>query len=142
MVLERLLLDANGTLSDRGELIGGIEEQLRELSLRLALHVLSADTFGTARAIAQRIGATFDMAPDAHAKLEHVRKLGARRCAAIGNGSNDALMLQRCAVGISVIGPEGASTAALRSADVICGSIEQALALLLAPDALIATLRC
>lgn len=140
-MLEHLLLDANGTLSDRGELIGGIEEPLRELSRRLELHVLSADTFRTARSIARRIGATFDLAPDVEAKLRHVRRVGAERCAAIGNGANDALMLQRCALGIAVLGPEGASALAMRSADVICSSIEQALALLLTPDALIATLR-
>lgn len=140
-MLEHLLLDANGTLSDRGELIHGIEAPLREISQRLKLHVVSADTFGTARAIARRIGATFDMVPDAEAKLRHVRQVGAEHCAAIGNGTNDALMLRRCALGIAVLGPEGTSAAAMRSADLICSSVEQALTLLLTPDALIATLR-
>ena len=92
LMLEHLLLDANGTLSDRGELIAGIEAPLQAISQRLQLHVLSADTFGTAREIARRIGATFDLAPDAEAKLRHVRQIGADRCAAIGNGANDALI--------------------------------------------------
>ena len=60
---------------------------------------------------------------------------------AIGNGTNDVLMLEHCSLGIVVLGPEGTSGAALRAADVICRSIEEALDLLLSPQALVATLR-
>jgi hypothetical protein len=50
--LEHLVLDVNGTLADRGEpIVTGIRllECLRE---HLELHVLYADTFGTAEALA------------------------------------------------------------------------------------------
>ena len=59
----------------------------------------------------------------------------------IGNGANDVLVLEGAALGIAVIGPEGASSAALRAADVVCASIVDALDLLLEPRALTATLR-
>lgn len=59
----------------------------------------------------------------------------------VGNGANDVLALQAAALGIAVLGREGLSVVALRSADVVCGSIVDALDLLLDVEALIATLR-
>lgn len=59
----------------------------------------------------------------------------------IGNGANDMLALLAAELGIAVIGREGLSVLALRSADVVCASIADALDLLLEPDALVATLR-
>lgn len=67
--------------------------------------------------------------------------MGAERCAAIGNGANDAAMLEAARLGLAVVGQEGASAATLRAADVVCVSILDALDLLARPDALAATLR-
>jgi soluble P-type ATPase len=44
--LRFLLLDVNGTLSDRGELLPGVAERLDELRDLLEPRLLSADTFG------------------------------------------------------------------------------------------------
>lgn len=139
--LEHLVLDVNGTLSDRGEPIVGALEPLYPLAQRLVLHVLSADTFGTAEGLAREIHATYRRIKTGADKREYVNSIGARACVAIGNGRNDALMLETAAVGIAVIGPEGAHRDALGAADVVAASIEQALALLLEPRALAATLR-
>lgn len=95
--LEHLVLDANGTLTDRGQLVEGVEERLVRLRHDLALHVLSADTFGTAEAIAHGIGAHFTRVAAGADKLAYVERLGAARCAAIGNGANDAAMLAAAA---------------------------------------------
>jgi len=59
----------------------------------------------------------------------------------VGNGANDAAALRAAALGIAVIGPEGASAEALVAADVVCTSILQALDLLVDEQALTATLR-
>jgi soluble P-type ATPase len=139
--LTHLLLDVNGTLSNRGVLLDGVESRVRLLSQHLEVHLLSADTFGTAEQTARRIGASFRRVIDGREKVNHADHLGPAKCAAIGNGSNDALMLERCALGIAVLGPEGTSADTLRSADVVCRSIEEALELLLSPRALVASLR-
>jgi len=55
--------------------------------------------------------------------------------------ANDVPMLKRCALGIAVLGPEGSSIEALLAADLLCRTIEDALELLLSPQALLATLR-
>ncbi|OPZ75388.1 MAG: hypothetical protein BWY80_00175 [Firmicutes bacterium ADurb.Bin456] len=74
-------------------------------------------------------------------KGEYVRTLGPESVIAMGNGTNDALMLERSALGIAVVGPEGASTAALQKADLVVASIISGLDLLLNPKRLVATLR-
>lgn len=70
-----------------------------------------------------------------------MRELGPGRCIVVGNGANDALVLEAAALGIAVAGAEGAGGAAIRAADIVCRSIVEALELLLDPRALAATLR-
>jgi soluble P-type ATPase len=70
-----------------------------------------------------------------------VDELGAEHVVAIGNGANDAAMLQQAVLGIAVLGGEGLATACLTAADIVVPSIESALDLLLYPRRLVATLR-
>jgi soluble P-type ATPase len=58
-----------------------------------------------------------------------------------GNGLKDAPMLRAARLGIAIVGPEGASSAALAAAEVVCTSIIAALELLLDPVTLASTLR-
>ena len=139
--LEHLLVDVNGTLTNRGELLDGVEARLGRLSNALDIRLVSADTFGTLDTVAARMNLTAVRASTGEDKLRLLEELGRERCAVIGNGSNDALVLEAAAIGFAVIGPEGASAAALRSADVVCASATDALDLLLDPKALSATLR-
>jgi soluble P-type ATPase len=139
--LEHLLLDVNGTLTNRGEPIDGVADRLARVAGHLAPRLLSADTFGTLGETARRLGVEAEAVADGEAKVRLLDALGAGRCAAIGNGANDAGMLSAAALGIAVVGPEGAAADALGAADVVCGSILAALDLLLEPRALVATLR-
>jgi P-type E1-E2 ATPase len=139
--LRYVLLDVNGTLSDRGELLTGVGERLGRLSKRLELRLVSGDTFGTLDAIAAQLGLEATRVADGQGKLQLVEELGARHCVVVGNGSNDAAALRAAALGIAVHGREGTSTLAVQSADVVCSSIYDALDLLDDERALIATLR-
>ncbi len=143
--LQNLVLDYNGTLAVDGGLIPGVRETLNTLSAQLAVHVVTADTFGIAskgldgsncRLTVLKAG-TQD-----RAKADYVDALGAQQTVSIGNGRNDALMLAASAIGIAVIIGEGASTAAIQSADIVCTDIVSALELLVHPLRLTATLRC
>ena len=135
------MLDLNGTLTNRGTLIEGVAERLARLDARMEVHVLSADTFGTLAAVTADLGARVHAVATGEEKARHVAELGAEECAAIGNGANDAAMLEAAALGVAVVGPEGAAASAVRSADVVCASILDALDLLLDERTLIATLR-
>ena len=48
--LEHLVLDYNGTLACDGELLDGVRDRLDALAGTLHIHILTADTFGKARA--------------------------------------------------------------------------------------------
>ena len=139
--LEHLLLDVNGTLTDRGALIEGVETRLDRLRNSFAVQLVSADTFGTLDAIAGRLQVSSARAASGEDKLRELDRLGRDRSVVIGNGANDALVLEAAALGIVVLGPEGASSRALRAADIVCSAVTDALDLLLDPTALLATLR-
>lgn len=144
LALNALVCDYNGTLAVDGILRPGVDPLLRDLSARLAIHVLTADTFGIAREQLAGLPLTLTVLPPTKqdlAKRQFVEELGATGVVAIGNGRNDALMLESAALGIAVVQEEGAALRALSSAEVVCRSIEDTLVLLLRPQRLIATLR-
>jgi len=139
--LEHVLFDVNGTLTNRGRLIDGVAERLAAVAASLGVLLVSADTFGTLEQVAGELGVPARSAGSGEEKLAILRELGAGRSAVVGNGSNDAAVLEAAALGIAVVGPEGASAGALRAADVVCASIHDALELLVDVRALRATLR-
>jgi soluble P-type ATPase len=139
--LDHLLLDVNGTLTDRGTLLPDVQAHVAQLRAALAVELVSADTFGTLGSTARRLEVSAVRAASGEDKLRRLHHLGAEHCAVIGNGANDALVLEAAALGIVVVGPEGASATAVQAADVVCVSVSDALGLLLEPQALSATLR-
>lgn len=142
--LKNLVLDYNGTLACNGVLLEGVGERLTALARQLAVYVLTADTFGTAAAVLAGLPCTLHILPQVgqdHAKMAFVTQLGRGETVCIGNGRNDKLMLQAAALGIAIIGPEGAATEAIQAADIVAPGIQAALDLLLHPLRLVATLR-
>lgn len=141
LVLAHLVLDVNGTIAKRGVLIDGVAPMLAELRGTLDIHLLSADTFGSLDSVGSALGVEAHAVKGGHEKVEYVRRLGSQHCAAFGNGANDAAMLQDVALGIAIIGAEGAAAVTMAAADVVCRTIGDALGLLLDERALVATLR-
>jgi soluble P-type ATPase len=142
--LRHLLLDANGTTTLGGEMIVGVRERLEALSQMSAIHVITADTFGTVTRWVGHLDCILierGKGPEDEQKEQALVALGADQSVAIGNGANDALMLKQAAIGICVVGREGAAGDALLAADVIIPDIRDALDLLIHPRRLIATLR-
>jgi soluble P-type ATPase len=141
---QHLVLDVNGTLARDGQLLPGVAELLRSLGKLLAVHLVTADTHGAQEEIDQELGLKAFRIPKSdqvEAKSRFIQELNPEAVVAIGNGANDALMLERACLGIGVIGPEGAATKVLLHCDVVVGSIADALELLLRPKRLIGTLR-
>ncbi len=144
LTLEHMVLDYNGTLACDGDLLEGVGEALTGLAETLRIHVVTADTFGKVRSGMKGIPCTVHVLPEqdqALAKEAFVRQLGAEKTVAVGNGRNDRLMLKAAALGVAVILGEGAAVETLQSADVVCVTIQAALALLQHPLRLTATLR-
>jgi P-type E1-E2 ATPase len=141
---QHLVLDVNGTIAKDGQLIEGTKELLAELRAQLEVHMITADTHGQQEAINQQLNLTAVRIPvqkQAEAKLDYIEKLGTETVVAVGNGANDAAMLEHAALGIAILGPEGAAGMTFQKADVVVSDIRSALELLLYPKRLIATLR-
>lgn len=142
---EHIVFDFNGTLAQNGNLEHGVAERLHKLSKSgYQLHVITSDTNGSVRTqmkdlpIAIRIANPSSAAQE---KADLIRRLGAARCIAIGNGRNDLQMLQSAALSFCILGSEGCYGATLAAADLIFPGICDALDSLLEPKRLIASLR-
>ena len=144
LTIKNIVLDFNGTIALDGVLLPGVQEKLNALAVGLNIYILTADTFGTASTACAAINGKVAILPGplvAGEKLKFIKELGDRLTAAIGNGTNDCLMLKEAALGVAVTGFEGASAEALLAADVVVKDINCGLDLFLNPKRLVATLR-
>jgi soluble P-type ATPase len=142
--LEHLVSDFTGTLSVDGRLLPGVKELLNNVAQVVTLHVVTADTFGTARGALEGVECSLTVLSGDVIDIQkerYVRDLGAESVIAIGNGHNDRKMLAAARIGIAVIEGEGCSVEALLSADIVARSIHDALGLFLNLDRLKAVLR-
>ena len=143
MTLSHLILDYNGTIAEDGAIIESIRPRLAQLSEKLSIYVITADTHGTA---AQRCAGlplqvlTFPTTRVGQIKAEEARKLSGR-VVTIGNGFNDIQMSDAADLSICVMGKEGCCGTLLSHCDVVVTSIDDALNLLIKTDRLRATLR-
>jgi len=142
--IENLLMDYNGTIASKGSFISELKETVVELSKKVNLYVITADTFGTVSKELKNLPIEIikiKKNDERIEKLQALKKLGSERTIAYGNGNNDTLMLKESAVGICIIGDEGTSKEVLANSDLIIGSIKKGLKLLIEPNKMKATLR-
>ncbi len=142
--IEHLVTDVNGTLAVDGQLIEGVARQILALRDRLQIHMLTADTHGRQAEIDRQLNLTairIAKGNEAQQKADYVNSLGAETVVAIGQGANDAAMLNAAALGIAVMSIEGLATETLNAADLLLPDTPIALALFENPVRLIASLR-
>lgn len=148
--IENLVVDYNGTLAKDGRVNNKVKDRLGLLAKKLKVFVLTADTRGDVSnrmEVFERLKKVrvevvkVEGGDEAQAKRDFVRGLGPKRTIAIGNGYNDSLMLKEAALGIAVIGPEGAARETILNADVVVTDVLHALELILKPLRYKATLR-
>lgn len=139
-----LVVDVNGTLAVDGILLDGLAKRIASLHDRLDIHLLTADTHGRQTTIDKQLNlkaTRIQPVDEATQKAEFVRNLGADTVVAIGQGANDAMMLQTAAFGICVMSLEGVATETLIAADIFVPDIFAALDLLDNPVRIVASLR-
>lgn len=142
--LGHLVSDFTGTLSVDGKLLPGVEERLNKIAEFLDIHILTADTFGQARAELGRVDCNLHiLAGEGHdiQKESYVEKLGPETVIALGNGNNDRKMLKAARVGVALLLEEGCAVDAAVSANILVRSTVDALDLVLNPKRMKATLR-
>ncbi len=142
--LSHMVSDFTGTLSVDGRLLPGVKEQLNKIAEFLKVYILTADTFGMAKAELEGVNCELHILEgNDHdvRKEDYVRRLGADSVITFGNGNNDRRMLKAARVGVAVCLREGCSADAVKSADILVTSTKDGLDLLLNPKRLKATLR-
>ena len=146
--LDRVLTDFTGTLAAGGVLSTDVRERLVRLATVVEIHVITSDTFGTARRELMDLPvAVHFLSGAAHDEQKRAFTLthNPSHAAAFGNGVNDRLMLHavRDAGGLAVAvdNGEGCAIDALTSAAVLVHGAAAALDLLLDPRRAVATLR-
>ena len=142
--LEHVVFDVNGTLAVDGILLPGIPDLFQELKKHLNIHLLTADTHGKQLEIDQQLNleaVRIQAGDEKGQKLEYIHRLGAKKTAAVGQGANDALMLEAAQIGICVISAEGTALPTLLKADLVVPDIKSALEILQNPTRLKASLR-
>jgi soluble P-type ATPase len=142
--IEHILLDYNGTLAIDGKLIPEVVPLIKQLSDKVNIHIITADTFKMAAEELKSLPVKLTIiksGQEKQQKLFYLENLGREKCIAIGNGTNDATMLAKAPISIVVIQSEGASIEALQSAKIVCKNIVDALELCLNPKRIVATLR-
>ena len=142
--LEHLVSDVNGTLALDGQLMEGVGRMLRDLSDRLQIHLLTADTHARQDIIDRQLGLVatrINPGDEGAQKAAYVRQLGAEYVVAIGQGANDAAMLKEAEIGICILSQEGTAIETLLSADLVTPDILAALELLDRPLRFVASLR-
>lgn len=142
--IEHIVFDYNGTLATNGALSNTTKDLLKKLCKQFKVYVITADTFGSVK---QEL-ADFNLdvvilqsSNHTQEKANFVQKLGLENCVALGNGNNDAKMLEVAKLSIAIIGKEGCATKTMLESDIVCYSIDDAIELFLNPNRLIATLR-
>ena len=144
MDIENIVIDLNGTIATDGRIPLDVKEKMKSLAKIGKIYILTADTQGTANEEASGMNVELIKIPDEsskNGKVEFLKTLDLELTVAIGNGNNDQLILKEAALGIAVLGDEGVSVSAMKSADIVVKSIHDALDLLLKPKRLIATLK-
>lgn len=142
--LEHLVCDVNGTLALEGQLIEGVLRKLHSLQDRLLIHAITADSYGKQVLIDRQLGLTavrLDPGDESQQKKEFIQDLGADNVAAIGQGANDAGMLEIAGLGICILSSEGTAVETLLAADLVVPDILKALELFEKPGRIVATLR-
>ncbi len=142
--LEYLVTDVNGTLAVDGLLLDGLARKIAGLGDRLQVHLLTADTHGGQAIIDQQLNleaVRIQKGHEAEQKAAFVKRLGADRVVAIGQGANDTAMLREAAIGIGILSIEGIARDTLLAADILVPDIYTAFDLLEKPLRLIASLR-
>jgi soluble P-type ATPase len=142
--VQHLVSDVNGTLALDGRLIDGVSRLLSTLRGRLEIHLITADTHGQQAEIdriLQLEAVRLRPGSEAEQKAAYVSQLGEETVIAIGQGANDALMLQKAAIGICVFSREGTAVPTLLAADLVVPDILSALELLDHPLRMVASLR-
>jgi soluble P-type ATPase len=134
--IEFILLNFEGTLATDRRVHPKAKDKLNLLAKRSRVYILAKGEQEAIREILKKVKAEVIYLTEGEAsqgKLDLLRQVGAARTVAIGNGVDDAAMIEEAGLGICIIGQEGTSAEVVRKADVVFTDILDAFDFLLKP---------
>jgi len=134
--IENILLDFEGTLASDRRVHPKAKDKINLLSKRARIYILAKEEKEGVMEVLKRVKAETIFLKEGEAseeKLNLLRQVGATRTVAIGNGVDDALMIDEAGLGICVIGKEGTAGETIQKADIVFTNIVDALDFLLKP---------
>jgi len=143
LILSHLVLDFNGTIALDGLILPNVREKLTELHTLIKIHVLTADSNGSAARECEGLPVELHVIGKDNQREEKRSFISQLEhgVAVMGNGVNDELMFREADLSIAVIGKEGCATVTLMSSDITVTDIVDGLNLLINHHRLIPTLR-
>jgi len=134
--IEFVLVDFDGTLAIDRRVHPKAKDKINLLSKRTKIYVLTSQKKELIEERLRKAKAEIIYLAEgdsSRGKLDLLRQLGPSRCVAIGNGMDDAAMIEEAGIGICVISKEGSSGEALKNADLVFPDILDAFDFLLKP---------
>ena len=134
--IDFILLDFEGTLASDRRVHPKAKDKINLLSKRAKIYILTKGEKEGVEEVLKKVKAEIvylDEGKSSQQKLDLLRQLGATRTVAIGNGVDDAPMMEEAGFSLCVIGKEGTSSEAMDKAEVVFMNILDALDFLLKP---------
>jgi len=134
--IDFILLDFDGTLASDARVHPKGKDKINLLSKRVKIYILTKDAREKVEDVLRKVKAEvvyLTKGESSQEKLNLLRQLGAGQAVAIGNGAEDAPMIEEAALGICVLSKEGTAASTLIKADLVFSSILDALDFLLKP---------
>jgi soluble P-type ATPase len=134
--IEFILIDFDGTLASDRRVHPKAKDKINLLSKRAKIFILTKEEKERIGEVLRKVKAEIVYLTEGESsqkKSDLLRQLGATRTIAVGNGADDGPMMEAAGFALCVAGKEGASSEALRNADVVFRDILDALDFLLKP---------
>ncbi len=134
--IDFILIGFEGTLASDRRVHPKAKDKINLLSRRSKIYILTKEEKERIEEVLRKVNAEIIYLTEGESsqkKSDLVRQLGATRAVTVGNGGDDVPMMKEAAFGLCVIGKEGASSEALKNADVVFTDILDALDFLLKP---------
>jgi len=142
--IKNIVFDYNGTVAEDGIMASQTKENLKKISGKLKVYIITADTYGNVKKQCEGLPVSVETFPKGNAtfhKKSFVEKLGSEETMVIGNGMNDIEMFKAAILSIAVIGEEGCAGKLIAQSDIVVRSIEKVFSMIENTNRIVATLR-
>ena len=142
LILNKIILDLNGTLTVNGEIVKGVKERIKKLQkIGSEWFILTGDGRGNANKISRELNLKCLIANSSKEKAKFIKSLNSKECITIGNARIDIGMFKNSKIRILTLQAEGIHTGALPYVDIIVPSINDALDLFIDKNCFLSTMK-